>query len=56
MTGVDPYVDDNGVFLNNLGLTSADLLARAEADLSLAALLRLSVRPLPGSYDLVRPL
>jgi cell filamentation protein len=52
MTGVDPYVDDNGVFLNNLGLTSAALLGRAEADLSFAALLRLSVRPIPGSYDL----
>jgi cell filamentation protein len=52
MTDADPHVDDNGVFLNNLGLTSADDLRRAEADLSFAALLRLSVRPVPGSYDL----
>lgn len=52
MTDVDPYVDRNGVFLNSLGLTSADVLARAEADLSFAALLRLSMSPLPGSYDL----
>jgi fido (protein-threonine AMPylation protein) len=34
MTGADPYVDDNGVLLNSLGLTSADALERAEADLS----------------------
>ena len=52
MTEVDPYVDGNGVFLNSLGLTSADVLARAEADLSFAVLLRLSTRPIPGSYDL----
>ncbi|GAA2543759.1 hypothetical protein GCM10010435_10110 [Winogradskya consettensis] len=37
---------------NKLGITSAAALSRAEADLSLAALLRLSVQPLPGGYDL----
>jgi len=52
MTDADPYVDGDGVFLNSLGLTSSDALGRAEADLSFAALLRLSVRPVLGSYDL----
>jgi cell filamentation protein len=52
MTDDDPYVDSNGVLLNKLGLTSTDVLNRAEADLSFAALLRLAVRPLPGAYDL----
>jgi cell filamentation protein len=49
---IDPYLDADGVLLNRLGITSAAALSRAEADLSFAAMLRLSVRPLPGSYDL----
>ncbi len=52
MTDKDPYVDTNGVLLNNLGITSSDALSQAEADLSLAAMLRLSVQPLSGTYDL----
>ncbi len=52
MTGQDPYTDVGGVLVNRLGITSAGALSQAEADLSLAALLRLSVQPLPGSYDL----
>lgn len=48
----DPYVDADGVLLNKLGITSAAALSQAEADLSLAAMLRLSVQPLPGAYDL----
>jgi cell filamentation protein len=52
MTGEDPYVDANGVLLNKLSITSSIALSQAEADLSLAAMLRLSVHPLPGPYDL----
>jgi cell filamentation protein len=52
MTGEDPYLDANGVLLNNLGITTAAELSQAEADLSFAAMLRLSVHPLPGAYDL----
>jgi cell filamentation protein len=49
--GEDPYVAD-GVLANKLGITSAAALSQAEADLTLAAILHLSVRPLPGAYDL----
>lgn len=52
MIDEDPYVDVSGVLVNKLGITSAGVLSQAEADLSLAAMLRLSVRPLPGTYDL----
>ena len=52
MTDEDPYVDTNGVLVNNLGITSSGALSQAEADLSLAAMLRLSVQPLSGAYDL----
>ncbi|MCM4083683.1 Fic/DOC family protein [Paractinoplanes hotanensis] len=52
MTGEDPYVDTKGVLLNKLDITSSSALSQAETDLSLAAMLRLSVHPLPGSYDL----
>ena len=52
MTFEDPYVDADGVLVNQLGITSAVALSQAEADLSLAAMLHLSVRSLPGSYDL----
>src|SRR5215207_4185468 len=52
MSGEDPYVDTNGVLLNNLGITSGVALSQAEADLGFAAMLRLSIRPLPGTYDL----
>lgn len=52
MTDEDPYVGSDGVLLDKLGLTSTDVLSRAEADLSFAAMLRLAVRSLPGAYDL----
>lgn len=52
MTDDDPYVNVAGVLVNRLGITSATALSQAEADLSLAAMLRLSVHPLPGPYDL----
>ena len=37
---------------NRLGITSADELARAEADLTALRLIELRDRPLPGGYDL----
>jgi cell filamentation protein len=52
VTDVDPYVDEAGVLVNLLGIGSAEALRQAEADLSLAALLRLSAQPLSGEYDL----
>ncbi|WP_250001598.1 Fic family protein [Actinoplanes sp. M2I2] len=52
MIDEDPYVDARGVLVNKLGITSAAALSQAQADLSLAAMLRLSVHPLPGAYDL----
>ncbi|MET8154259.1 Fic/DOC family protein [Actinoplanes sp. NPDC049668] len=45
-------MDAAGVLVNKLGITAAGALSQAEADLSLAAMLRLSVHPLPGAYDL----
>jgi hypothetical protein len=50
VTDGDPYVDVDGVLINKLGIASPVALSRAEADLSLAAMLRLAVRPLPGPY------
>lgn len=52
MTDEDPYVDANGVLVNKLGIATAIALSQAEADLSLAAMLSLSIHPLPGPYDL----
>jgi cell filamentation protein len=52
VTDEDPYLNADGVLVNKLGISSAAALSRAEADLSFAAMLRLSVRPPPGSYDL----
>jgi cell filamentation protein len=52
VTKEDPYTDADGVLLNKLGITSARALSQAEADLSLAAMLHLSIHPLPGPYDL----
>jgi cell filamentation protein len=49
----DPYVDPTtGTLHNKLGITDADALARAEADLTRAALQELAVNRLPGEYDL----
>ncbi|MFI1917248.1 Fic/DOC family protein [Nocardia sp. NPDC020380] len=50
---VDPYIDpESGVLRNRLGIVDAALLRQVEADLSLAALADLGIRPLPGRYDL----
>ncbi|MEV0398885.1 Fic family protein [Actinoallomurus sp. NPDC050550] len=49
----DPYTDPaTGVLINKLGITDADELSRAEADLTYLMLARLERRPLPGRYDL----
>lgn len=48
----DPYVDpDNGVLVNLLGLSDADQLQSAEADLVFARGELLDLHPLPGDYD-----
>lgn len=48
----DPYVDpDTGVLVNLLGLSDADQLQAAEADLVFARGELLELRPLPGDYD-----
>lgn len=50
---VDPYIDPaTGLLLNRLGITNADQLRRAEANLSQAALSELGLRIVPGLYDL----
>lgn len=49
----DPYRDlETGVLHNRLGITSADELAHAEADLTALRLVELRQAPLPGAYDL----
>jgi cell filamentation protein len=48
----DPYVAATGVLRNRLGITDADLLSQAAADISAARLRELSARPLPGLHDL----
>lgn len=49
----DPYTDPTtGVLINKLGMTDADELSRAEADLTYLMLARLERRLLPGRYDL----
>jgi cell filamentation protein len=49
----DPYVDPaTGTLRNKLGISDAEALARAEADLTRAALQELAVNRLPGDYDL----
>jgi cell filamentation protein len=48
----DPYLDASGVLSNLLGITHPERLSQAEADLSFAAMLRITARPLPGNYDL----
>ncbi|MEV4410485.1 Fic family protein [Catellatospora sp. NPDC049609] len=49
----DPYTDPaSGVLRNRLGISDPDLLGRAEAGLSFAALADLGTRTLPGGYDL----
>lgn len=52
MTGADPYAGESGVLINRLGITTVAALRRAEADLTFAAMLRVSVHQVPGAYDL----
>lgn len=50
---VDPYLDPaTGVLSNKLGITDAEVLQQAAADISAVRLDELAARPLPGSYDL----
>lgn len=48
----DPFVDANGVLLNNLGLTDTASLSVAEADLSSARLIELLENPIQGDFSL----
>ncbi len=49
----DPHIDPaTGLLRNGLGISHADLLAEAEAALTVVAIADLSVRLLPGGYDL----
>ncbi|CAM3722462.1 Adenosine monophosphate-protein transferase VbhT [Pseudomonas reidholzensis] len=48
----DPFVDANGVLLNNLGLTDTASLSVAEADLSSARLIELLENPIKGEFSL----
>lgn len=49
---VDPYVSDNGVLVNRLGIVDADELAAVEAALTASRLVDLERHRLAGSYDL----
>jgi cell filamentation protein len=48
----DPYSEPNGVLRNSLGITDANELSEAEADIAAVELAILVAEPLPGSYDL----
>lgn len=49
----DPYLDPgSGVLRNKLGITDADALAQAEADLTFARLVELGAGRIDGAYDL----
>lgn len=48
---VDPYVQDNGVMINLLGLRDGRALAKAEANLTRRRIFQLFKSPLPGSFD-----
>lgn len=48
----DPFVDANGVLLNNLGLTDTASLSVAETDLSSARLIELLENPIQGDFSL----
>lgn len=49
----DPYCyPGTGVLRNRLGLRSADLLAAFEARVTTTRMVEITVRPLPGRYDL----
>lgn len=48
----DPFVDENGVLINNLGLTDTASLSVAETDLSSARLIELRENPIQGDFSL----
>lgn len=48
---VDPYTLANGTLRNLLRIKDSESLAAAEADITGAKLVSLSLRPLPGRYD-----
>tara|TARA_Y100000780_G_scaffold119536_1_gene107818 strand:- start:2276 stop:2932 length:657 start_codon:yes stop_codon:yes gene_type:complete len=48
----DPFVDENGVLLNKLGITDTAALSLAEADLSTARLLELQDNPIHQGFTL----
>ncbi|MGQ0775851.1 MAG: Fic/DOC family protein [Pseudonocardiales bacterium] len=49
---VDPYVDASGVLRNRLDISDPQYLEEVEAGLTLAAIVDLGMRSLPGRYDL----
>lgn len=49
---VDPYVEASGVLRNQLGISDPQYLEEVEAGLTLAAIVDLGMRILPGRYDL----
>ena len=52
-TDDDPYIDSKtGVFRNLLGITNADKLAKAEADITAVAIASLAEQPVIGNFDL----
>ncbi|HLA49160.1 MAG TPA: hypothetical protein VJY84_01285 [Candidatus Saccharimonadales bacterium] len=52
-TGVDPYLDPStGILRNLLGITDANELAKAEANLTAVAIAALAEEPVPGDFDL----
>ena len=49
---VDPYVEASGVLRNRLGISAPQYLEEVEAGLTLATIVDLGMRILPGRYDL----
>lgn len=47
----DPYVQDNGVMINLLGLSDGRALAKAEANLTRRRIFQLLKSPLAGTFD-----
>lgn len=47
----DPYVQDNGVLINTLGIRDGKALAKAEANLTRRRIFQLLKTPLTGAYD-----
>ncbi len=52
-TDIDPYLDPaTGVLRNSLGITNADELAKAEANITTVAIAALAEEPVTGNFDL----